>query len=324
MDPGTTIGIVSIDEDGNIDFHFSGKNISTEKIVETIKNIEGVVLISTDKHKIPKKIIEIASKLNLGIYYPKKDIPLDKKKKFYTNEKLKEILKDNHEIDAYISAYFALTENKDLFRKAKKISNDYKEYIEILRKSFKNRKLEPFAALETIKESEKEELDTKKKRIRKKRIYEKSKPEDFSIYLKEEKKDEKNNINLLNKYLKKYISLIKDYNTLSKILVNKIEKNSDIIPKISFLIKNNLRSPIVFVDIINSDVLSYISKYNSKIYITEDKIKDLTGFRQEVFLVRDYEDIKNFIILKNFEKIDLKPHNDIDIEKIKKLIDSLR
>ncbi|MEM5871100.1 MAG: DUF460 domain-containing protein [Candidatus Aenigmatarchaeota archaeon] len=324
IDPGTTIGIVSIDEDGNIDFHFSGKNISTEKIVEIIKNIDGVVLISTDKHKIPKKIIEISSKLNLGIYYPKKDVPLSKKRKFYNDDKLKNILKNTHEIDAYISAYFALIENKEIFLKAKRISKDYKEYIEILRKTFKNRKLEPFAVLEILKESKKEKPDIKKKKIRKKTFPSNKnlELEDLKIIIK--KNENENNQKSADNYLEKYLSLLNDYNILSKLLVDKLDKNSEIVPKISFLIKNNLKSSIAFLDILDNNVFTYLSKYNPEIYVTEDKIKNILNLRKEIFVVKEYVDIKNFIILKSFEKRELKSEDNIEIEKIKKLIDSLR
>ncbi|MEM1804517.1 MAG: hypothetical protein QXI77_00810 [Nanopusillaceae archaeon] len=111
---------------------------------------------------------------------------------------------------------------------------------------------------------------------------------------------------------------------MSKLLVNKIDKNSEIIPKVSFLIKNNLKSSVVFLDILDNNVFIYLSKYNPEIYVTEDKIKDVTNLRKEIYVVKEFIDIKNFIILKNFEKREIKVENDIEIEKIKKLIDSLR
>lgn len=284
-------------------------------------------MISTDKHKIPKKIIEIASKLNLGIYYPKKDIPLNKKKKFYTDYKLKTILKNNHEIDAYISAYFALMENRDIFRKAKKLSKNHKEYIEILRISFKNRNLEPASALEILKEFEKEKITSRKKRLRKKLNYNKNvitEFEDIDLQSKVDNYKNENNIELAKEYYKKYVSLLNDYNVLSKILVTKIKEDSDIVPKISFLIKNNIKSPVVFIDVIDKEVLSYLSQNNPTIFITEDKINNLPQSQRKVFLVKEYVDLKNFIILKKFEKYDRNFEDNIDIEKIKKLIDSLR
>jgi predicted RNase H-like nuclease (RuvC/YqgF family) len=167
IDPGTNTGIVVIDENGNIIDKFSGKNISNEEIVKYISNLNNVVLIATDKKEIPKSILEISSKLNIGVFSPKKDIDLETKKEYYKDEKLKRFFDNNHEFDAYISAIEALKKVKDIIEKAKRISDDEKEYIKILKTIFRNRKIEPVSAkisleIEKEKENNKENKEKKK------------------------------------------------------------------------------------------------------------------------------------------------------------------
>lgn len=184
--------------------------------------------------------------------------------------------------------------------------------------------MEPFAVLEILKESKKEKPDIKKKKIRKKTFPSNKnlELEDLKIIIK--KNENENNQKSADNYLEKYLSLLNDYNILSKLLVDKLDKNSEIVPKISFLIKNNLKSSIAFLDILDNNVFAYLSKYNPEIYVTEDKIKNILNLRKEIFVVKEYVDIKNFIILKSFEKREVKSEDNIEIEKIKKLIDSLR
>jgi len=120
IDPGTNLGLAVIDDNGNVIDKLSGKNIQNEYIIKYISDLKDVVLITTDKKEIPKTILDIASKLNIGIYSPKEDISLEIKNKYYKDENLKNIFENNHEFDAYISAKEAIKKIKGIFEKARR------------------------------------------------------------------------------------------------------------------------------------------------------------------------------------------------------------
>jgi len=308
-----------LDEDGNIEFNFSSKNLSTEEIINILKNIEGVVLISTDKAKVPKKVIEISSKLNVGIYSPDKDIPLKKKKRFYEDDKLKLVLKNNHEIDAYIAAYFALTEIKDIIEKAKRVARDDKEYIEILRISLKNRKIEPFSAREILEEREKVENKIKKRR----RILKSKKKEKLPNIIVKVKNEKEENYykKLLEDQIKKYITLSKDYDELSEILLEKVNDDK-IVPKISFLIRKNKKYNKIFIDELSESAKEYIVRYKPKMFIRKEDVEKISNLSSEIFVVSKYKELRNLVIVEEYNV--LKREINTDVEKIKKIIDSLR
>jgi len=255
----------------------------------------------------------------VGIYSPDRDIPLKKKKKFYEDDKLKSILNNNHEIDAYIAAYFALTEIKDIIEKAKRIAKDDKEYIEILRISLKNRKIEPFSAKEILKDEEKtENIEKPKRKTLKNKKIEKLP----NIVIKVRNKKENDHYKkLLEEQIKKYIELLKDYDELSKILLEKVN-DERIVPKISFLIKINKKYNKVFIDEFSDNVKEYIIKNKPKIFVKKEDLDKATNLSSEIYVVTEYRELKNFIIIDSYDI--LKKEVDVDIEKIKKLIDSLR
>jgi len=284
-----------------------------------LRNIDGIILISTDKAKIPKKILEIASKLNVGIYFPDKDIPLKKKKKFYEDEKLKHILNNNHEVDAYIAAYFALEEIKEIIEKARRIAKNEREYIEILKLSLKNRKIEPFSAKEILEEKKKG-IEISKK-IRKKSIKRK-KAEDIPeirVEIKTENKEDYKK--MLEEHLKKYIDLLTQYDELSNIILEKV-KDERIIPKISFLIKKNKSYDKVFVDEFSEESKKYIVKNKPKVFVKEEDLEKISGISKEINVVLKYRELKNFVIVEEYTTV--KDERNIDIDKLKRIIDSLR
>jgi len=319
IDPGTTIGIVVLNEDGSIELNLSGKNLSTEEIINILKDIEGIVLISTDKAKIPKKIIEISSKLNVGVYSPDRDIPLKKKKRFYEDDRLKSVLNNNHEIDAYIAAYFALIEIKDIIEKAKRVARDDKEYIEILRVSLKNRKIEPFSAKEILEDKRKinNKVKIRRKALKSKKVEE---VPDIIIEVKNEKIEDYYK-KLLEDQIKKYIALSKDYDELSEIILEKVS-DEKIVPKISFLIKKNKKYNRVFIDDFSDNVKEYIIRNKPKIFVKKEDFDKIAALSSEIYIVLKYRELRNFVIIDEYDVS--KKVIDVNVEKIKKIIDSLR
>ncbi|RDD52598.1 DUF460 domain-containing protein, partial [Nanoarchaeota archaeon NZ13-N] len=278
-----------LDEDGLVEYHTSGKNLSTSEIIKILKGIEGIVLISTDRSKIPKKIVEISSKLNVGIYHPDKDIPIKKKKKFYEDETLKTKLDNIHEIDAYIAAYFALMDIKDIIRKARKVSKDDKEYIELLKVSLRNRKIEPVSAKILMEEKEERKDKIMKKKIKKGKMRMDREIIDIKVENRENH-DIKYYKEILERYSKKYLKLLNNYDKLSEILIGKIKDDQKIVPKVSFLVKKKIEFDRVFIDSFSEDVWNYLIKQKPKVYIKEEDIDKIPKMFKEKYIVLEYID----------------------------------
>ncbi|MGC9079197.1 MAG: DUF460 domain-containing protein [Nanopusillaceae archaeon] len=319
IDPGTNFALVVIDENYNIVKKLSGKNIEEKEIIKFLKELNNVVLIATDKNKIPKKVMEISSKLNIGIYYPKEDIDIITKKEYYENPNLKNILENNHEFDAYISASEALKNLKEIFNKAKKIAKDQNEYINILKITLKNRNIEPFAAKNILEKDNYRREEIKRKR--KKKINKKKLVERIEIIVRNKiEQEEKKKIEELNK---KYIELLENYNKLSIELFNRLKENDIIVPKISFLYLNNLNGKRIFLDEKNEE---YIKRYISSktiFFVKREDLEFIKNYSSNIYIVTDFLDLKNFVIVKSFEKYEniVKKMDEKELlEKLKRIV----
>jgi len=320
IDPGTNLGLVVIDDNGNIIDKLSGKNIQNEDIIKYISNLKYVVLIATDKKEIPKTILDIASKLNIGVYNPKEDISLEIKNKYYKDENLKNIFENNHEFDAYISAIEALKKLKEIFKKAKKVSESQEEYIKILRYILKNRKVEAVSAKNNLIEKEKE-IKKEKKRKRKKK--DKKDIEIIKVIIKNKNKQEKEKV--IDELNKKYIELLKDYNILSKILTERLRIDDNIIPKISFLYLNKLYYNKIFIDELKEEYIVYYKSKDTKFFVKKENLIEAKNIFQKFYVVDEFKELKNFIIIEKFheEKSDI-IEKDIDEERLKKILKNYR
>ncbi|MFP3256312.1 MAG: DUF460 domain-containing protein [Candidatus Nanopusillus acidilobi] len=321
IDPGTNLGLAVIDDNGNIIDKLSGKNIQNEDIIKYISDFKYVVLIATDKKEIPKTILDIASKLNIGVYSPKEDISLEIKNKYYQDENLKNIFENNHEFDAYISAIEALKKLKEIFEKAKRFSENQDEYIKILRYILKNRKVEVVSAKNNLREKEKEiknEKKRKKKKINKKDI------EIVKIVIKN-KKEQKEKEKIIEELNKKYIELLNDYNILSKILTERLKIDDNIIPKISFLYLNKLYYNKIFIDEFKEEYIIYYKNKDVKFFVKKEDLMEAKNILPRFFVTDEFKELKNFIIAEKFheEKSNI-IEKDIDKERLKKILKNYR
>ncbi|MFP3290064.1 MAG: DUF460 domain-containing protein [Candidatus Nanopusillus acidilobi] len=321
IDPGTNLGLAVIDDNGNIIDKLSGKNIQNEDIIKYISDLKYVVLIATDKKEIPKTILDIASKLNIGVYSPKEDISLEIKNKYYQDENLKNIFENNHEFDAYISAIEALKKLKEIFEKAKRFSENQDEYIKILRYILKNRKVEVVAAKNNLREKEKEiknEKKRKKKKINKKEI------EIVKVVIKN-KKEQKEREKIIEELNKKYIELLNDYNILSKILTERLKIDDNIIPKISFLYLNKLYYNKIFIDEFKEEYIIYYKNKDVKFFVRKEDLMEAKNILPRFYVIDEFKELKNFIIAEKFheEKSNI-IEKDIDEERLKKILKNYR
>jgi len=321
IDPGTNLGLAVIDDNGNIIDKLSGKNIQNEDIIKYISDLKYVVLIATDKKEIPKTILDIASKLNIGVYSPKEDISLEIKNKYYQDENLKNIFENNHEFDAYISAIEALKKLKEIFEKAKRFSENQDEYIKILKYILKNRKVEVVAAKNNLREKEKEIKNGKKRKRRKK---EKKDIEIVKVVIKN-KKEQKEKEKIIEELNKKYIELLNDYNILSKILTERLKIDDNIIPKISFLYLNKLYYNKIFIDEFKEEYIIYYKNKDVKFFVKKEDLMEAKNILPKFYVIDEFKELKNFIIADKFheEKSNI-IEKDIDEERLKKILKNYR
>jgi len=321
IDPGTNLGLAVIDDNGDIIDKLSGKNIQNEYIIKYISDLKDVVLITTDKKETPKTILDIASKLNIGIYSPKEDISLEIKNKYYKDENLKNIFENNHEFDAYISAKEALKKLKEIFEKARRFSESQDEYIKILRYILKNRKVEAASAKNNLMEKEKEIKEGKK---RKKKNRNKRDIEIIKIIIRN-KKDKKEKEKIIEELNKKYIDLLNDYNILSKILIERLKIDDNIIPKISFLYLNKLYYNKIYIDEFKEEYIIYYKSKDVKFFVKKDNLTEAKNIFSRFYIIDEFKELKNLVIIEKFheEKANI-IEKDIDEEKLKKILKNYR
>ena len=134
IDPGTTTGYAVLNIEGNQICLNSSKQLDLNKIIsETIK-FGKVVLVGTDKLKVPKLVEAFATKLGARIISPKEDLKVDEKRRI--TDKFN--FKDGHQGDALAAALFAyrsakpLLDRVDFFaerHKRENIKNTIKELV---------------------------------------------------------------------------------------------------------------------------------------------------------------------------------------------------
>gem|GEM_PF-1709738 len=331
IDIGTTTAIVLIDENGNIVEKISSKNFSEIDIIKYLIEKKHVVLLATDKAKIPDKIKKISARLNIGIYAPSRDIPLDYKEKFYRDSELKNKLNNMHEMDAYIAAKYAYENIKDIIKKASKISKDEDEKTKILRLVFKEKKIDPKTAYEILhkieEQSEKEIINKNKRGIKIKRN--KRRYFDYILNITIKRKDLEEKIENLKKELIEKSKKISEYSEIIKILSKCILDNDfrNIIPKYSFVKQEKTHSERIFLDTLPD---SYIYDYK-EIYIPENLINNAKSYIKngKIYIVKKYKDLKTFVKLEEVielkeDKQDLKENIELLKKKIEEIIRKYR
>ncbi|MBI4148336.1 DUF460 domain-containing protein [Candidatus Woesearchaeota archaeon] len=103
IDPGTTSGYVALDTRGNLVAKESGKDIPFEEMLRRVTNQGIVLVVATDKAKVPDLVYRFAAKTGAKIYAPPQDILVCEKKELTAHL----TLKDAHQMDAAASALSA-------------------------------------------------------------------------------------------------------------------------------------------------------------------------------------------------------------------------
>lgn len=205
IDPGTTTGFAVLDIEGKLIHLNSSKQLDLNSLISKIINLGKVVLVGTDKSKVPHLVESFATKLGARIISPEEDLKVDEKRKITNNFKFN----DEHQGDALASALFAYKETKALLDKIDFFVEEHKKY------DIKNR-IKELVIIKKI--SIKSTVDIVEKKDEEAKIIEK--------VIVEKKLSENDFLKLYNK-LKKYeneIRLIKRYNYKLEDILTSLEK----------------------------------------------------------------------------------------------------
>ena len=190
-----------------------------------------------------------------------------------------------------------------------------------MRYILKNRKVEVVAAKNNLREKEKE---TKEKKKRRKTKRDKKDIEIIKVIIKnkKERKEKEKEIKELNR---KYIELLNDYNILSKILTERLKKDDNIIPKISFLYLNKIYYNKIFIDEFKEEYITYYKGKDVNFFVKKENLREAKNIFQKFYVVDEYKELKNFIIVEKFheEKSNI-IEKDIDEERLKKILKNYR
>jgi len=219
VDPGTTLGYAVIGINKRLIKIGSSKQLDLSSLIKIIAGIGNILIVGTDKKRIPDFVEKFSRKIGARVIPPKNDLKIKEKKAITAEYEIK----NSHEMDALASALFAYKEILPLLKKIdsylkikkkERFSNEVKELL--LTEEGLNIK----SALDIAELPEKEEVKTIKKAVKEKKLTEK---DFFRLYDKLKRKEKsafllkKQNIKLkqrLKDAKQKYFYLEKKMNHL--------------------------------------------------------------------------------------------------------------
>lgn len=270
VDPGTTIGYAILDIEGNLLRLNSSKQIDLNRLISETITLGKIVLVGTDKAKVPSLVEAFATKLGAKTASPQEDLKVYEKREMTRGFSFS----DEHQGDALASALFAYKEIKPLLAKIDSYVNETNKHE--IRNKIK-------AIVITKKISIKSAVD----------IIEKKNEEDTIIQkvIVEKKLNENDFLRLYNK-LKKYegeVRLIKKYNINLNTQIKNLED------KISARVFNSGKEKLV-------DFREQRIKFLQNVI----KLKD-SNLEQFKFLIEKHNyllsNIGGFYILKKLETL---------------------
>lgn len=124
IDPGTTLGYAVLDIDGKLIAANSSKQLNLNSLISEVVDLGKVIVIGTDKAKIPSLVNLFSAKTGGRIIKPKEDLRISEKKKIIIGYKLE----NEHQEDALASALFAYKEIRGLLKKINIFAENSKNF----------------------------------------------------------------------------------------------------------------------------------------------------------------------------------------------------
>ena len=103
IDPGTTTAFAVLDIEGNLLHLVSSKQFDLNRLISEAIKFGKVVLVGTDKMKIPGLVGSFAAKLGARVIGPEEDLKVEEKRRMTGSFNFD----DEHQADALGSALFA-------------------------------------------------------------------------------------------------------------------------------------------------------------------------------------------------------------------------
>ncbi|MBS3102735.1 DUF460 domain-containing protein, partial [Candidatus Woesearchaeota archaeon] len=113
IDPGTTTAYSIIDFEGSVIKLESAKNLGINSLIRDIVKEGKVILVGTDKAKVPSLVENFAVKVGARLVHSKEDLKITEKKSLVGSSETK----DEHQFDALASSLFAFNSIKNMVKR---------------------------------------------------------------------------------------------------------------------------------------------------------------------------------------------------------------
>lgn len=155
IDPGITTAYSVLDIEGRLMKANSSKNLDLNQLISEIIKIGKVILVGTDKSKIPNLVYMFATKIGARIAAPSEDLKVDEKRKMVLGFNVG----DDHQADALAAALYAYKASKPLLDKIDSYAKDCKkaEVKDRIKELVITKKISIKSAAAIIEEKDKED-----------------------------------------------------------------------------------------------------------------------------------------------------------------------
>lgn len=113
VDPGTTLGYAVLDIEGKVVKIKSSKQLNLNSLIAEATSLGKVVVVGTDKAKVPSFVELFSVKIGGRVIRPKEDLKIVEKRELIFEHSTR----DSHEADALASALFAYKDVRSLLKK---------------------------------------------------------------------------------------------------------------------------------------------------------------------------------------------------------------
>ena len=124
IDPGITTAYAVLGIEGHLIHLNSSKQLDLKQIISETINLGKIVLVGTDKTKVPSLVEAFATKIGANVVSPDEDLKVEEKRKMTSNFDFN----DEHQGDALASALFAYKETKQLLDKIDFFAEENKKH----------------------------------------------------------------------------------------------------------------------------------------------------------------------------------------------------
>jgi hypothetical protein len=122
IDPGTTVGYAALDVTGTPVASRSAKELNLDAVVAELSALGTVLVVATDKAKVPSFVSLVATKLGARVFAPSEDLRVVEKRELTRAQ----AYQGHHEMDALAAALIAFKNHERLFFRIDRFLADQK------------------------------------------------------------------------------------------------------------------------------------------------------------------------------------------------------